>query len=173
MRWEVKVTGRKVRSGGVGMRWHLPMVNQPVGVHRNSIGCLRKGVVERIFRVKGPDGGLVEPPRPLPGVFEQKMRWMSAEFSRVVRQCRPLSKETFLRTYSGRRKTLYEKAAMAYEQRGVRLSDAKIRAFIKIEALVKLLGDGRLSQEIVPRIIQPRNPRLPVYGYALGRYIKI
>jgi hypothetical protein len=62
---------------------------------------------------------------------------------------------------------------MAYEQRGVRLSDAKIRAFIKIEALVKLLGDGRLSQEIVPRIIQPRNPRLPVYGYALGRYIKI
>jgi len=60
-----------------------------------------------------------------------------------------------------------------YHTRNIRPSDAKIRAFIKIEALVKLLGDGRLSHEIVPRIIQPRNPRLPVYGYGLGRFIKI
>jgi len=96
-------------------------------------------------------------------------------YASVARVVRPLSREQFVSTYSGRRKALYERAAVEYQARGLRQSDAKIKSFIKIESLVKLDGggSGRLAAEIVPRIIQPRNPRLPVYGYALGRYIKV
>jgi hypothetical protein len=64
-------------------------------------------------------------------------------------------------------------AADEFYLRGLRPADAKICAFIKIESLVKLADDGRsLKYRIVPRIIQPRNPRLPVFNYALGRFTK-
>jgi hypothetical protein len=68
-------------------------------------------------------------------------------------------------TYSGRRRVTYEKARLEFERRGVKPSDAKIRGFLKIEAVKK--------PGAVPRIIQPRNPRCPVYGLSLGRFIKV
>lgn len=158
-RWAVKLHKR------VGLRWNVPRVNRPVGVHANSLTNLRKAVVERVFMVKGADGALIDVPRPQPGVFERQMRWIREQLVSKVRRVRPLSKEQFLKTYSGRRLALYKRAAARYEQRGVKPKDARIRSFLKIEGFTK--------RGAVPRIIQPRNPRLPVYGYALGRYIKI
>jgi hypothetical protein len=173
VRWDVRAVGKHI--GGrkeVGVRWNVPMINQEIGVHAHSIGTVRQGLVERVFRVVGPDGGLVVPPRPEPHVFGRRLSWFTNEFCSKVRVVRPLSRSEFLATYSGRRRNLYDKAADEFHKRGVRKSDSTIRAFVKIEALTKSLG-GRLAQNIVPRIIQPRNPRLPVYGYALGRFIKV
>jgi len=156
------------------MRWNLVGINQPVGVHGNTLKNLRMGLVERVFRVEGPGGVLVAPPQAIPHAFDRKLEWFTSSYDSVVRMCRPLSRDQFLATYSGRRRTLYSIAADEYEKRGIREKDARVRAFIKIEALVKLSGDFRtLKDKIVPRVIQPRNPRLPVYGYALGRFIKI
>lgn len=168
MRW-VRKSAIKLRDlrrsiGDYGCRWDVGHIYKIVEVHKESLNNLRRGVVERVFQCKGPDGQLRNVPRPNPGVFRDRMSWIRGQVVDGIVPCRPMGRDEFLNTYSGRRRKLYAKAADVHELRGVIASDSHIRAFIKIEALLK--------KDAVPRIIQPRKPALPVYGYALGRYIK-
>lgn len=145
-------------------RWNVPLVNRRVGVHGNTLLNLRQAVVERVFMVKNAEGNLEDVPRPEPGFFARRLAGVKSRILQYVRRVLPLSSEEFLSTYSGRRRLLYQRARDVYNRRGVRARDARIRGFLKIEPVLKVGA--------VPRIIQPRCPRLPVYGYALGRYIK-
>lgn len=72
----------------------------------------------------------------------------------------PISPEQFAEMYVGRKRTIYEQAAVDYTTHGVRRRDAYSDSFVKCE---------KVPSNKAPRCIQPRRP---VYNVAVGRYLK-
>lgn len=87
-----------------------------------------------------------------------------SRFRSLVRTCPavPLSEYPAL-SYTGRKRTLYERAVVRVQTRGERRSDAYLTTFLKHE---KILDKPK---RLVPRVIQPRRPE---YNVLVGRYIR-
>lgn len=124
-----------------------------------DINTLNTALLERVFYHK-VDGEyrLVEDPNPV--VVNDRLRGFRKQLLRRLGTSSPVSPEAFAQMYTGRKRTIYERAVEDYTINGVRRRDAYSDSFVKCE---KVPGDK------APRCIQPRRP---VYNVGVGRYLK-
>lgn len=133
------------------------------GVHDNSIGNIRRALVERVFMVER-NGLLVPTPKPQPaGILMSRLSIFRKELIRYSCEALPLTDSEFLDRYHGRKRTIYQEALESLQVRGVSSKDARIKMFVKAEKL-----NLSAKKDPAPRAIQPRDPR---YCASLGKYI--
>lgn len=128
-----------------------------------NLNNLAHGIVERVLRVRGSDGGLVQPPQPVEGVFDR----LAPLRSRLLENLNPttiVNRWVYPQLYTGRKRTIYERAVESLKRRGISSKDAIVNTFVKAEKVIfKVTG-------MVPRVIQPRSAR---YNVEVGRYLKL
>lgn len=132
------------------------------GVHDNSLGNVRRGLVERVFMVER-SGKLVPTPKPTPGSFKSQIRFRDSLLSMMPRTTR-LTPSQFCGFYKGRKLKRYQEACESLEVRPVMGSDAWLSTFVKAEKL-----NLTAKPDPAPRVIQPRDPR---YNVEVGRYLR-
>lgn len=109
------------------------------------------------------DGGLAPTPRPAHGAFSSLSAFRSAVLRRLPK-FPAVTYDEFVGRYSGRRRTIYAKAAADALSLGVREKHAYMSSFIKAEK-VKITDS---KPDPAPRLIQPRDP---IYNVEVGRRI--
>lgn len=133
-----------------------------IGIHNNSLSNLRRGLMERVFYVEGPNG-LQDAPKPVKGAFDTLDKFRNL-YTKYSWRHSPVTSEEFLMNYSGRKLTIYRDAVDSLSHQPISTRDAKLKTFVKAEKL-------NLSKkpDPAPRVIQPRSPR---YNVCLGRYLR-
>lgn len=124
-----------------------------------DINTLNTALLERVFYHK-VDGEYRLVENPDKKVVYGRLREFRSRLLRWVGSASPVSPEQFAEMYTGRKRTIYERAVEDYTVNGVRRRDAYSDSFVKCE---KVPGDK------APRCIQPRRP---VYNVGVGRYLK-
>lgn len=132
-----------------------------MSTHNHNLTNVVRGLVERVFRVEGPNG-LEAPPRPSPGVF-RRLSGFRTRLLKII-HCRPWSYDEFISSYRGAKAIKVEGAVGSLLVRGVQRADAKLKTFVKAEKL-----NLSAKPDPAPRVIQPRDPRYNAY---VGRYLK-
>lgn len=124
-----------------------------------DINTLNTALLERVFYHK-VDGEyrLVVDPNPV--VVNGRLRGFRKSLLGHLGSASPVSPEQFAQMYTGRKRTIYEKAVEDYTINGVRRRDAYSDSFVKCE---------KVPADKAPRCIQPRRP---VYNVGVGRYLK-
>lgn len=133
------------------------------GVHNNTLVNALRAVRERVFAVER-EGSLTSPPRPLRGVFTERLAAFRAALVATVGPCTPWTYSRFLESYTGSKLLRYTRAVESLKVRGLTKLDARLQAFVKAEAV-----NFTAKPDPAPRLIQPRNPR---YNAFVGRYIR-
>lgn len=133
------------------------------GVHNNNLDNLKRGIRERVYAVE-IDGGLDEPPRPGPGVFDRELAMEAAVLDRLASPTTRYTYDEFIDTYTGRRRLVYQGAVATLATLPVHRGDAGSKSFLKAEKLA-LYRKG----DPAPRLIHPRDPR---YNVEVGRFLK-
>lgn len=128
-------------------------------VHNSSINNLARGVLTRVFYVKGKP-----PVRPDEGIFDRRLSYFRQLVIRRVSSTTPVDYDTFVGYYKGRRNTLYRKAADSLLTSSIHQRDATIKAFVKAEFIN---SDAKTDPD--PRVISPRSPR---YNVEVGRFLR-
>jgi len=124
-----------------------------------DINTLNTALLERVFYHKvGGEYQLVTDPSPI--VVNDRLRNFRKRLLSWLGTSSPVSPEAFAQMYTGRKRTIYEKAVEDYTINGVRRSDAYSNSFVKCE---------KVPSDKAPRCIQPRKP---VYNVGVGRYLK-
>lgn len=131
------------------------------GVHSSTMRNVLRGLRERVFAVE-VGGTLQRPPQPTPEAYG-RMRWFRNALVRGSRQ-HPIEARDFPLLYSGRKRTIYQRAVESLESEALKRDDASLRTFVKCEKI-----NFSAKVDPAPRVIQPRHPR---YNVALGRYLK-
>jgi hypothetical protein len=125
---------------------------------------MERAVKERVFYVKDKHGNFTKPTSPKVGIYLDKLR---QEFGIIKRRCYKAAKwsrDQFVASYLGRKRTVYENAKQSLSDRKFNAKDAYINAFQKVEKF------NRTSKpDAVPRVVSPRSPR---YNVELGRFLK-
>jgi hypothetical protein len=130
----------------------------------NDLDTLLRGVAERVFFVK-KEGDFVRPPRPKPRVFGSRLAPVLHELEKLLPSTAPISHQSFVDSYSGRKKMVYQRALQDLRMgRSTVEEDAKLNIFVKYEKT-----DRTSKSDPVPRIISPRDPK---FNIRLGRYLK-
>lgn len=137
--------------------------NVQYGCHNCDIETVERGLLERVFMVKGP-GGFVATPQPLVGAFDDLLSDFRNRLVRTVPSTTRLTRDEFVAQYKGRKHTLYRKAADSLNVCELERKDAYLKTFVKIEKI-----NFTAKPDPAPRVIQPRTPR---YNVELGRYLK-
>lgn len=133
------------------------------GVYNSDKRNLLRGVYERVlYRVQGEERRL--PPAPTVGVYANLLSVERRSMARLVGTCRPITRQQFVESYVGRKRTMYQNAADSLSTKPLRRSDSFVSTFTKCEKV-------RFSHkpDPAPRVIQPRSPR---YNVEVGRYLK-
>lgn len=128
--------------------------------HSNTVANLVHGVGERVLYV---NSRLETPPEPKVGEFT-KLRIYRDRIARTVGRQSPVTRTQFAGFYTGPRHTTYVRAVRGLEISPVRPKDAWLKTFVKAEK-----HNLTLKPNIVPRVIQPRDPR---YNVEVGRYLR-
>lgn len=134
------------------------------GVHNSSIDNLERGMLERVYFVKGADG-FTQPPRPLEGVYSQRLGYFRDLLVSHLPSTTPCDILEFPNFYRGRKQTIYEQAALSLLLQGVQRADADLKTFVKAEK-INFTSKG----DPAPRVIQPRDPR---YNVEVGRHLRV
>jgi len=129
----------------------------------NDINTLERAVKERVFYVKEGDA-FVEPPRPLPGHFEQQLGLVLKRLSPLLPRTAPLKRADFVDTFRGRKRKVYDDALRSLFEREFTVKDAHVKVFVKYEKT-----DFTRKADPVPRVISPRSPR---YNIEVGRFLR-
>ncbi len=160
VRWVGRVRVRVVT-------WLLDVCHSGINfsVHNNNLNNVVGGILGRVVYVSG---GVLPPEcvaNPMVTLREFSLQFVELLVSTPRwRDVRKLSVSQFVSSYSGRKRTIYEKAAESLRWWGVSWRDSWIKAFLKAEK-VDLTNKGNP----VPRIISPASPR---YNIEIGRYLK-
>jgi len=128
-------------------------------VHNSSLNNLARGVLTRVLLVKGKPS-----PKPAMGIYSERLREFRRLLLRGFSSTTPVERHEFVDYYSGRRRTIYQKAADSLLTRGVEKRDAVIKAFVKAEFIN---SDDKPDPD--PRVISPRDPR---YNVEVGKYLR-
>lgn len=128
-------------------------------VHNSSLNNLARGVLTRVFYVKGQ-----EPPRPRAGIYRDRLGYFSKILFRRFSSTTAVSRQEFVEFYHGRRKTVYQNAADSLLASSVSRRDARIKAFVKAEFIN---SDDKPDPD--PRVISPRDPR---YNVEVGKFLR-
>lgn len=134
------------------------------GVHNSSLVNVKRGVVERIFKVNY-GSGLQDPISQTHGDF----RLATSEAFRFLRKhaftLRKLTYEQFIACYDNpQQRARYQASVSSLSVRSVERKDSGIKTFPKAEKT-----DFSCKADPPPRIISPRDPR---YNVAVGVYVK-
>lgn len=133
------------------------------GVHNANFENVRRGIYERVlYRVAGIN--VHTPAVATAGVFEERMSSFRGKLVRTLPTFRPVTRDQFVEMYRGRRKAVYQRAAMSLSARPLNLSDSFLSTFVKCEKI-----NFSAKEDPAPRVIQPRSPR---YNVEVGRYLK-
>jgi hypothetical protein len=135
--------------------------NIPIKVHNHTLGNVLRGLTERVYRVEGTNGDLVEPPRPAAGVFETRLRKFKTQLLRKLGHCNPWTTEQLVESYQGSKRQRVQDAVDSLSSRALEERDAWLDTFVKVEAILKA--------DPAPRVIQPRTAR---FNVGVGVYLK-
>jgi hypothetical protein len=135
-------------------------------LHNNQIDNLERGILERVFYVKGKSG-FERPPLPGAKVVNARLKKQASFMKKWLAGSTPVSCIEFANLYEGRKRLMNMQAALELELTPIRKKDAHISAFIKAEK--SFTSASKTMQDIVPRIISPTSRR---YLVALGRFLK-
>lgn len=132
------------------------------GVHTDSLLNITRGIAERVLYIRrGESLGAV--PQPERGVFNRlafiRQRLLRSVFSTPI-----VDREEYPSLYTGRRRTVYQRAYESLCAEAVTRRDAVVKTFLKAE---KINFSSKVDP--APRVIQPRSPR---YNLEVGRYLK-
>lgn len=162
LRWK-RVLGvprerRYVRVAGVAPDIEIVPFN-------NDLNTLLRGVLERVFFVKGGPG-FTRPPEPKAGVFEERLLPTRKLLVPLLPSTAPVSHQQFVDgCTTSRQKQVYQRALD--DIRAGRTSieeDAELSVFVKYEKT-----DHTSKLDPVPRIISPRDPK---FNIRVGRYLR-
>lgn len=128
-------------------------------VHNSSINNLARGVLTRVFFVKGKT-----PPRPREGVYRERLADFRKSLLKRFSSTTRCSYDEFVNFYSGRKKTVYANAVESLGTSPVVPADAHVKAFVKAEFIN---SDDKPDPD--PRVISPRDPR---YNVEVGRFLR-
>lgn len=158
----VRSLGQPVRTRKIFQigGWSPPI---KFGVHNSSFDNLVRGLLERVFYVKR-DGAFTETPKPLEGIYSQRLSYFRDLLVKRVGRSTPMRREDFPLLYQGRKRTIYAMAVLSLAARAVCKKDAVLKTFVKAEK-INFTSKG----DPAPRVIQPRDPR---YNVEVGRYLK-
>lgn len=134
------------------------------GVPDNELQTLARGILERVFFVKDPNGGHQIPPKPGKGVVERTLKQFRDRLLKRMSPTSPITPDEFVALYRGRKATIYRQAADSLVERPVVRKDSYLNTFAKDEKM-----NRTLKPDPVARVIQPRRPR---YNVAVGVYLK-
>lgn len=137
-------------------------------VHNSTINNLSRGLVERVlFKRSKVTGKLCHPTLPKsPEIFYENTESAYLELAALLPTVAPLQHDEFVRLYNGRKRVEYERAAESLLTESLRKRDSRVKVFVKAE---KHCVSKKSRENIIPRIIQPRDKR---YNVELGRFIK-
>lgn len=121
--------------------------------------------MERVFNVER-GGMLVPTPKPTLShtQFNARLARFKAKLLKGWSIPPRLSVDDTVELWSGRKKVIYQKAALSLLQSSVEERDAKLSTFVKAEKI-----NITAKKDPAPRVIQPRDPR---YNLELARYLK-
>jgi hypothetical protein len=128
--------------------------------HSNSLANLVHGVGERVLFV---NSALERPIKPKDRIFE-KLSVYRELIARDIGRQSPVTREEFAGFYKGPRHATYLRAVDGLAHAPVRGRDAHLKTFVKAEK-----HNFSLKPNVVPRVIQPRDPR---YNVEVGRYLR-
>lgn len=151
----------------LGSRPHIRRYFQVVGlsppnhylVHNSSINNLVRGVLTRVFYVKGQ-----ETPQPPEGIYRLRLGYFAKLLWKRFPSTTPVTRQDFVGFYRGRKATIYQQAVDSLATSSVSHRDARIKAFVKAEFIN---SDDKPDPD--PRVISPRDPR---YNVEVGRYLR-
>lgn len=127
-------------------------------VHNSTIGNLARAVLSRVLTFKGT-------PTPLPKEGEfRKLSYFRKLLIRQFPSTTPISRQSFVDMYRGRRRLVYQKALDSLLAEGITKRDSVIKAFVKAEFIN---SDEKPDPD--PRVISPRDPR---YNIEVGKFLK-
>lgn len=133
-------------------------------MHNNNLDNLLRGLYERVlFRVQ--KGEAHQPAQPLAGVFEERLSEFRRRLVELTPRIRRVTRDEFVRMYTGRKRVVYEKAVASLAVRQLTRADAYLSTFVKCEKI-----NFHTKPDPAPRVIQPRGPR---YNVEVGRYLKM
>lgn len=128
-------------------------------VHNNSLINVLRALVERVYYVEDPIGGLVRPPQPRRAIFNAHMDRFKEGLLRELGSVQRMCLRTFVRTSPEHKRKIYAQAMKTYLTNGMTDRDAQVTSFIKAEKVSTAKDDP------APRIIQPRGVKFNlVYG---------
>jgi hypothetical protein len=128
-------------------------------VHNSSINNLARGVLNRVFLVKGKPT-----PRPREGIYSERLSYFRKSLLKRFPSTTRCSYQQFVDFYSGRKRTVYSNAVDSLVSSPVDRKDARIKAFVKAEFIN---SDDKPDPD--PRVISPRDPR---YNVEVGRFLR-
>jgi hypothetical protein len=131
-----------------------------VQTHNNTLNNLVHGVGERVLFVNAKCEPPVPPKR---GIFRKLHSYRDTVVKFIGVQS-PVTREQFASFYKGPRHATYLRAAVGLGLNPLRPRDAMLKTFIKAEK-----HNLTLKPNVVPRVIQPRDPR---YNVELGKYLR-
>lgn len=130
----------------------------------NDIKTLQRAVVERVFTVKSKSG-FERPPRPNKGHFFSTMANVEEMLVKHLPSTAPVSHQSFVDSYRGRKKVIYQRALEEIRSgRSSLKDDSCLSVFVKFEKT-----DRTTKSNPVPRVISPRDPK---FNIRVGRYLK-
>lgn len=131
-----------------------------ITTHNNSLNNLIRGVGERVlFTNKALQPPLVN----LPGVFNNRCSVFKRKLVARLGKQSPVSRQSFVNYYKGRRKTIYQAASDGLVLKPLRVPDAHLSTFVKAEKI-----NLSIKPDPAPRVIQPRKAR---YNVEVGKYL--
>ena len=131
-----------------------------LAVYNNSVSNVASGLATRVLLRKGK-------PHEEPTInIKRRLAWATSALRKHVPPPAKASREEFVESCNGRRKTVYARALESLEIRKLTRKDAYVSPFIKNEPY-ELDEHGNPVKD--PRIISPRTAR---YALELGTYIR-
>nr|WUR07255.1 RNA-dependent RNA polymerase [Cnidium virus Z] len=155
----LRYTGKK--DLGKVLRLTGPGWNYPISYFASCSSNLIRGLVMRVLSYKG--GPIIAPK---PGSWSRLAKRTIRGLKVVgLRPTAPMSADSWLACYRGRKQTIYRKALESLSVKALGDRDFEVKAFIKKDKDKIPIGDTTSD----PRIIQPRDPRVTV---TFGPYIR-
>lgn len=133
-----------------------------VRTHDRDVWTLHRGVTERVFGIEVA-GKLAQVPRSTVD-FRKLIRPLRRQILRRMPHLTRQTRQSFVDTYVGRRRAIYQRAADSLELWPLERRDADQSVFVKADK-----DNHSRKHDPAPRIISCRDPR---YTVEVGRYLK-
>jgi len=150
-------TRRCIRLSGVSPNIQIAPFNE-------NVDTLQRAVAERVFLVK-ENGNFTTPPKPAPGLFEQRLAPVRTLLRPFLPSTAPLNFQQTVETFRGCKRKRYERALEKIRSTHSSLSkEAEVSVFVKYEKT-----DRTSKEDPVPRVISPRTPE---FNLRLAKYLR-